>query len=327
MVASLLQQLRKNKNDPECDYAHWIENGPNEFYRYYVSFDIDDGFMCLHVSDVILMCKLRSGGCSALLLTRYSFVTYSIVRNPWSSLIPLSRGSFDVIVGMDWLSKRKFVRVCQEKVVRIPLEGNEILRVHGERAQGVVKTLMKTKLNPYFLTERDEVWSWGAAERKRLSRTLKYDLFMTLPINRMDKILATSSEASRLKERAAAIAVRDSGPTKWKNREDDDAVGRKVVSDTIGFEYLASASSKPDQMDKSPVLWAEIGESSLIGPELVQETTDKVVLIKEKLKAARDHQKSYADNRHKPLEFEVGDRVMLTSVSLKSKFAWEKGLS
>ncbi|GKB98296.1 putative reverse transcriptase domain-containing protein [Tanacetum coccineum] len=62
---------------------------------------------------------------------------------------------------------------------------------------------------------------------------------------------------------------------------------------------------------RSPVLWAEIGESSLIGPELVQETTDKVVLIKEKLKAARDRQKSYADNRRKPLEFEVGDKVLL----------------
>ncbi|GJU22837.1 hypothetical protein Tco_1156179 [Tanacetum coccineum] len=41
------------------------------------------------------------------------------------------------------------------------------------------------------------------------------------------------------------------------------------------------------------------------------ETTDKVVVIKEKLKAVRDHQKSYADNRRNPLEFEVGDRVML----------------
>ncbi|GJT08985.1 putative reverse transcriptase domain-containing protein [Tanacetum coccineum] len=59
---------------------------------------------------------------------------------------------------------------------------------------------------------------------------------------------------------------------------------------------------------RSPILWAEIGESSLIGPKLVQETTDKVVLIKEKLKAARDRQKSYADNRCKPLEFKVGDR-------------------
>ncbi|GJS42479.1 putative reverse transcriptase domain-containing protein [Tanacetum coccineum] len=49
----------------------------------------------------------------------------------------------------------------------------------------------------------------------------------------------------------------------------------------------------------SPVLWAEIWEGSLIGPELVQEMTDKVVVIKEKLKAARDRQKSYADNMRK----------------------------
>ncbi|GJW19198.1 putative reverse transcriptase domain-containing protein [Tanacetum coccineum] len=61
----------------------------------------------------------------------------------------------------------------------------------------------------------------------------------------------------------------------------------------------------------SPILWAEIGESSLIRLEMVQETTDKVVLIKAKLKAARDCQKSYADNRRKPLEFEVRDKVLL----------------
>ncbi|GKD26272.1 hypothetical protein Tco_1232486, partial [Tanacetum coccineum] len=47
---------------------------------------------------------------------------------------------------MDWLSKRKFVIVCHEKVVRILLEGDEILRVHCERTQGVVKTLMNTKV-------------------------------------------------------------------------------------------------------------------------------------------------------------------------------------
>nr|GFB46057.1 putative reverse transcriptase domain-containing protein [Tanacetum cinerariifolium] len=57
----------------------------------------------------------------------------------------------------------------------------------------------------------------------------------------------------------------------------------------------------------SPVLWAKIREGCLIRPELVLKTTDKVVLIKEKLKAVRDRQKSYADKRRKPLEFEVGD--------------------
>ncbi|GJZ47354.1 hypothetical protein Tco_0601186 [Tanacetum coccineum] len=62
---------------------------------------------------------------------------------------------------------------------------------------------------------------------------------------------------------------------------------------------------------KSPVLWAEFRESNFIGLQLVQETTDKVVVIKEKLQAVRDRQKSYADNRRKPLEFEVGDRVLL----------------
>ncbi|GJR94281.1 retrovirus-related pol polyprotein from transposon TNT 1-94 [Tanacetum coccineum] len=62
---------------------------------------------------------------------------------------------------------------------------------------------------------------------------------------------------------------------------------------------------------RSPMLWAEIREGSLIRPELVQETTDKVVAIKERLQEARDRQKSYANNRRKPLEFEVGDRVML----------------
>ncbi|GKF81775.1 hypothetical protein Tco_0240377, partial [Tanacetum coccineum] len=49
----------------------------------------------------------------------------------------------------------------------------------------------------------------------------------------------------------------------------------------------------------------------LIGHEFVLETTDKVVLIKEKLKAARDCQKSYADKRRKPLKFKVGDQVLL----------------
>ncbi|GKD99267.1 putative reverse transcriptase domain-containing protein [Tanacetum coccineum] len=52
-------------------------------------------------------------------------------------------------------------------------------------------------------------------------------------------------------------------------------------------------------------------DGRLIRPELVQKTTNKVVLINEKLKAARDHQKSYADNRRKPLKFEVGDQVLL----------------
>ncbi|GJW77522.1 putative reverse transcriptase domain-containing protein [Tanacetum coccineum] len=61
----------------------------------------------------------------------------------------------------------------------------------------------------------------------------------------------------------------------------------------------------------SPIMWAEVREGQLIGPELVQETTEKISQIKDRLKAARDHQKSYADKRMKPLEFSVGDYVLL----------------
>ncbi|GJZ09030.1 putative reverse transcriptase domain-containing protein [Tanacetum coccineum] len=60
-----------------------------------------------------------------------------------------------------------------------------------------------------------------------------------------------------------------------------------------------------------PIIWVEVGEDQLIGPELVQETTDKILQIKDRLKVARDHQKSYADKRRKRLEFSVGDYVLL----------------
>nr|GEV58724.1 putative reverse transcriptase domain-containing protein [Tanacetum cinerariifolium] len=75
---------------------------------------------------------------------------------------------------------------------------------------------------------------------------------------------------------------------------------------------------------RSPVLWAKIGEGSLIRPELLLVTTDKVVLIKEKLKVARDHQKSYADKRRKPLEFEVGDQVLLKVLPWKGVVHFRK---
>ncbi|GJV91347.1 putative reverse transcriptase domain-containing protein [Tanacetum coccineum] len=67
------------------------------------------------------------------------------------NLIPLGHGSFDVIVGMDWLSQHKAVIVCHEKVVEIPVEDGRILRVHGERTVGIVKVL-KSIGNYTFLT-------------------------------------------------------------------------------------------------------------------------------------------------------------------------------
>ncbi|GJX77533.1 putative reverse transcriptase domain-containing protein [Tanacetum coccineum] len=62
---------------------------------------------------------------------------------------------------------------------------------------------------------------------------------------------------------------------------------------------------------RSPVCWVEVGGAQLTSPELIHETTEKIVQIKQRIQAARDRQKSYTDMRRKPLEFQVGDRVML----------------
>ncbi|GKA94356.1 putative reverse transcriptase domain-containing protein [Tanacetum coccineum] len=55
----------------------------------------------------------------------------------------------------------------------------------------------------------------------------------------------------------------------------------------------------------------KVGDSQLTGPEIIHQTTKKIIQIKSRIQAARDRQKSYADKRHKHLEFQVGDRVML----------------
>ncbi|GJQ91201.1 putative reverse transcriptase domain-containing protein [Tanacetum coccineum] len=61
---------------------------------------------------------------------------------------------------------------------------------------------------------------------------------------------------------------------------------------------------------RSPVCWAEVGEAQLTRPEIIHETTEKIFKIRDRMQAARDLQKSYADKRHRPLEFKVGDKVM-----------------
>ncbi|GKE74702.1 putative reverse transcriptase domain-containing protein, partial [Tanacetum coccineum] len=60
-----------------------------------------------------------------------------------------------------------------------------------------------------------------------------------------------------------------------------------------------------------PICWAEVGDSHLTGPEIIYETTKKIVQIKSRIQVARDHQKSYAYIRWKTFDFQVRDKVML----------------
>ncbi|GJV70634.1 reverse transcriptase domain-containing protein [Tanacetum coccineum] len=89
-----------------------------------------------------------------------------------------------------------------------------------------------------------------------------------------------------------------------------------LVEFSYNNSYHASIKAAPfealyGRKCRSPVCWTEVGEAQILGPELIQETTEKIVQIKQRMQAARDRQKSYADLKHKPMEFQVGDKVML----------------
>ncbi|GFY96672.1 hypothetical protein Acr_11g0009780 [Actinidia rufa] len=62
---------------------------------------------------------------------------------------------------------------------------------------------------------------------------------------------------------------------------------------------------------RSPICWTEVGERQMLGPEIVQLTTDKIKVIQQRLQTAQSRQKSYADIRRRELEFEEGDHVFL----------------
>ncbi|GJT02778.1 putative reverse transcriptase domain-containing protein [Tanacetum coccineum] len=89
-----------------------------------------------------------------------------------------------------------------------------------------------------------------------------------------------------------------------------------LVEFSYNNNYHASIKSAPfkalyDQKCRSPVCWAEFGQVQIIGSKIVQETTEKIIQIKQRMQVACDRQKSYADLKRKPMEFQVGDKVML----------------
>ncbi|GJV22833.1 putative reverse transcriptase domain-containing protein [Tanacetum coccineum] len=89
-----------------------------------------------------------------------------------------------------------------------------------------------------------------------------------------------------------------------------------LVEFSYNNSYHASIKATPyealyGQKCRSPICWIEVGDSQLTGLELIRDTTEKIVQIKNRLLVARSRQKIYADRRAKPLEFKVSDMVLL----------------
>nr|GEW94803.1 putative reverse transcriptase domain, ribonuclease H-like domain, aspartic peptidase domain protein [Tanacetum cinerariifolium] len=102
-----------------------------------------------------------------------------------------------------------------------------------------------------------------------------------------------------------------------------------LVEFSYNNSYHASIKAAPFEAlyglkFRSHVCWAEVGDTQLTGPKIIQETTEKIVQIKRRLQATRDRQKSYADVRCKPLEFQVSDKVMLKVSHWKGVVRFDK---
>nr|GEV63526.1 hypothetical protein [Tanacetum cinerariifolium] len=333
-------------------------------------------------------------------------------------LIPFGHESFDVIIGMYWLSNHKAEIICHEKVVRISLLDGKVLRVLGEIPKEKARLLMSTKTrdkkqeeivvvrdfleSPYHLapSELEELSRqlkelqdkgfirpssspWGAPvlfvkkkdgcfrmcidykELNKLTVKNRYplpridDLFNQLQgfienFSKIAKSLTILTQKRKtfdwgeeqeitfetLKDKlcnAPVLALPDRPILAAQKEAVDESVGlqedrltksayflhmrKEYEMDRLARLYLneivsihgvlISIISDRDcrftsRKCRSPIMWAEVGEGQLIGPELVQETTEKILPIKDRLKAARDRQKSYVKKRMKPLEFSVG---------------------
>ncbi|GJS69819.1 hypothetical protein Tco_0702660 [Tanacetum coccineum] len=224
----------------------------------------------------------------------------------------------------------KFGIVCHEKVVRIPLED----LVHG--ATSVAKSpyrlapLEMQELSEQLRELQDKVVD-ALSRKERVKPRRVRAMAMTIQYGVRGMILAAQSEAFKQEN---VLAERLHGK-EWNSGDDQlrlrwmiylvvladaaektlEDIMRACVINFGGSYHLTNRCAPFEALYgrkcRSHVLWAEIRESSLTGLELVQETIDKVVLVKENPKVARDRQKSYVDYRRKPSEFEVGNPVLL----------------
>nr|GEZ32282.1 reverse transcriptase domain-containing protein [Tanacetum cinerariifolium] len=159
------------------------------------------------------------------------------------------------------------------------------------------------------LTQKNQKYEWGV-EQEEAFQTLKNNLcnapILSLPDGVKDFVVNVVTGALSRKEWVKPRHVRAMAMTIQYRVK-----GTILAAQSEAFKQENTLRKALGTRLDRVLLSSSDGWINLIGPEFIQEMIDNVVLIKEKFKAVRDRQKSYAGNRRKPLEFEVGDHVLL----------------
>nr|GEW54917.1 putative reverse transcriptase domain-containing protein [Tanacetum cinerariifolium] len=175
----------------------------------------------------------------------------------------------------------------------------------------------------------------NALSRKERSKPLRVRaLVMTIGLNLPKQILSAQSKARKEENfinedlHVSIISDRDGKFTLhfWKSLNEalgtrldmstayhpqTNGQGEMTIQTLKDIIKAASFEALYGQKCRSPICWDEVGDSQLTSPEIIHETTEKIIQIKSRIQAARDRQKSYANIRGKPLEFQVRDNIML----------------
>nr|GFB99771.1 putative reverse transcriptase domain-containing protein [Tanacetum cinerariifolium] len=125
----------------------------------------------------------------------------------------------------------------------------------------------------------------------------------------MDKLARIYLKEVVTRHEILVSIISDHDPRGWVNHS-------PLVEFSYNNSYHASIKATPFEAlygrnCRSPICWTEVGEAQILSPELIQKTTEKIVQIKQRMQAARDRQKSYTNLKRKPMELQVGDKVML----------------
>ncbi|GJX74742.1 hypothetical protein Tco_0313337 [Tanacetum coccineum] len=243
---------------------------------------------------------------------------------------PSPGGNKDLITYCDSYSKKVWADVL---MIKRKVRSKDLEATICTEPSARLFTLSQRVYNTFFDHKALEYEATSAG--RNIIRPLRVRaLVMTIGLDLSKQILKAQTEARKPEniksEDVGGMLVENSKDPEKLRMEKLEYMSQISVIVTLGSHqiseshfrrlwnnsYHASIKAAPfealyGQKCRSPVCWAEVGQVQLTGPELVQESTERIIQIKQRIQTARDRQKSYADLKRKSMEFQVGDKVML----------------